>query len=462
MKDTTKQLKEMDDLIDIYKQTVKDVKESFINDLKEDNLNIKLAEKLEYISDDDIKNMSLVDINTLLDECDCSQDAFKTAYYHLPDKSITFNEFCVDVLAKCKEKWLGIKEAEGNLKELEDEKLDISRSYANALKSPEYRQARLDHLEFLKKQAESELDETKKKEILTKLEHIEKSQNFSFLNERLHSVGKKEAMSIMNSYFDQTKGRYIMERYYARLKRLDINKALHGQFFNLEEKYLPATYEVFNNFFLYHVIRFIAYINIDIKHEYLYMTSIIGALRDLVTGEATEEEKATIINVMKDFYSFFEYHDIIEEFKEKNSSYKNHPDRIEAEKKAAEMRRIQTLASIKAELGSLFDENATYDDPEEFLKQIINEKLNMLNFITENGNPGGLHSYEEIFNEFTRLQNIISEPPVEVHVSSEITEAECELEESDEPEPELEEDDCDGSDEEIECGDESRNNTEEE
>lgn len=460
MKDTTKQLKEMDDLIDIYKQTVKDVKDTFINDLKNDNLNIKLAEKLEYISDEDIKNMSLVDINALLDECECSQDTFKTAYYHLPDKSITFNEFCVDVLAKCKEKWIGIKEAESNLKELEDERLDISRSYANALKSPEYRQARLDHLEFLKKQAETELDDTKRKEILSKLEHIEKSQNFTFLNERLHSVGKKEAMSIMDSYFDQTKGRYIMDRYYSRLERLDINRALHGQFFNLEENYLPSTYEVFNNFFLYHVIRFIAYVNIDVKHEYLYMTSIVGALRDLVTGEATEEEKSTIINVMKDFYTFFEYPEIIEKFKERNSSYKNHPDRIEAEKRAAERRRIQTLATIKAELGSLFDETAEYDDPEEFLKQIINEKLNMLNFISENGNPGGLHSYEEIFNEFTRLQNFISRQDKTSADYDEMEDSNLDSEDKELDDHELEEEeDCDGSEETTECCDESGNNT---
>lgn len=416
MRDTNKDLKEMDDLIDIYKKTIKDTKETFISDLAEDRLDIKLAEKLEYISDEEIENMSLVDINQLLKDTNCDPDRIKEEYYHLADKS-TFNEFSVKVLSQVKSKWLSIKEAEKNLKEIEDERLDISRSYINALKSPEYRQARLNHVEFLREKASQETNESEKKALLRQLDHIEKSQTFSFLNERLHLYGEKEAKSIMDSFFDKNKGSYIMKRYYARLKKFGINQPIHGQFFNIEENYLPITYEVFNNFFLYHVIRFISYMDPDLKHEYLYMSSIIGALRDLVTGEATEDEKEALISVIKEFYSFFEKTETVEYFKNNNANYKNHPDRIAAEAAANERRKIQTISSIKAELGSLFDESVVYDNPEDFLSQIINEKINMLNYISENGNPGGLHSYEEVFNEFNRLQNEL--PEIVVNVNNE-------------------------------------------
>lgn len=410
MRDTSKQLNELDDLIELYEQTINGQREMLLNDLEEDGFTEKLADTLTETLDDDIRKFGLSDINDLLVKTGCSDTALKEAYYYEKDKSVSFLEFAIDILLKIKEKWYLFKEAEDNLTTIKEERLDITRSYVETLKSPEYREARLNQVKFLREQAESETDELKKADLLRRLDQIEKSQNLTFLNERLHRYGAKEARSIKESFFDQRKGTYVMERYYERLRRLKINHAIHGAFFNLEEKFLPVTYEPFNNFFLYHVIRFVAHVDVNNRVDYLYMSSLLSALRDLVTGESTEEEKNMIIGIMKDFYTFFEGHELAEYFKANNSNYKLHPDRIEADKREADRRKETMMINIRKELGYLYDEESTYDEPEAYLTQLVNEKLNMIETLGSQGiDTSDLHTYEEVYNEFIKLQK--SEEP---------------------------------------------------
>ena len=400
MRDTSNHLKEVDSLIALYESTVNDQKKQFAEDLKSVGLTYDLAEGLSWRDNYFITNMQLDDINTLLKNTDCDTNALMQEYYHLNDKSITYLEFCTASLLKIKEKMISIIDAEESIEELKQNRLDLTRSFVDALKSPEYREARLNHLRILKEMSENEEDPKKKKEIQTRLYHIERSQNFSFLNERLHKIGKKEIRSIKDAYFDNTKGVYVMQKYYNRLERLNINRALHGSFFNLEEKFLPEEYSVFNNFFLFHVIRWVSYMDPNIEHEYLYMSSLIGALRDLVTEEATDEEKNTLISVMKDFYSFFNDDYTKEYFNKYNANHKNHPERIAAEKRALEQRELKAKEMIKTELGELYDtyESSGVLNAEELLKDIQNKKAFMLNVLAEMGVGTSAKRYEDIYH----------------------------------------------------------------
>lgn len=446
MRNTSSQLTEMDSLIKIYEDTINDVKSSFISNLEKIGCTQLLAENLIRRNEDHIKSLSLSEIDELIVKSGCDPDFLKTAYYHANDKSLAFIDFSIDTLLKIKEKYLSIIDSEENLESLKEERLNISRSFVDMLKSPEYRQARMDQIELLKKQAEETEDPKVRKDLLERLSHIEKSQTFEFLNERLHKYGKKEANSIKDGFFERSRGVYIMNRYYERLDRMKINRSIHSAFFNLEEEYLPESYAPFNNFFLFHIIRWVSYVDPDVESDFLYMSSLMGALKDLVTGEATKEEEQTILSVMKDFYSFYQGAEVEEYFIKNNANYKNHPDRIQAEKLAKQKREAKALESIKTELGELFDDE-TYKlqacfNPEEYLKQILEEKEKMLdalkdqktNFVMPIGHPK-YATYEIVFNAFKKYQEVISKESEEVNEN--------------EPESET-----------VECGDEITSDTE--
>lgn len=418
MRNTSSQLAEMDSLIKIYEDTINDVKSTFFSNLEKIGCTKLLADSLIYKSKNDIENLSLSEIDELITKTGCDPDFLKTTYYHSNDKSLSFIDFSIETLLKIKEKYLSIIDSEENLLDLKEDRLNISRSFVDMLKSPEYRQARLDQVKLLKEQAEQAEDPKVKKDLLTRLEHIEKSQTFSFLNERLHKYGKKEANSIKDGFFEQTRGVYIMNRYYERLDRMKINRSIHSAFFNLEEDYLPESYAPFNNFFLFHIIRWVSYVDPNVESDFLYMSSLMGALKDLVTGESTEEEKQTILSVMKDFYSFYQDSDVEEYFVKKNTNYKNHPDRIQAEKLAKQKREAKALETIKKELGELY-QDPTYklpacNNPEEYLKKILEEKEEMLKMLNTDESKDGAVSvkvgsskyatYEIVFNEFIKHQ----------------------------------------------------------
>lgn len=406
MHDTSTQLQEIDNLIDIFEKTIYEDQMNFKNNMEESGLSIKLAEYLITIPDEDIKSMDLKQIDSILIENGCSTDTIKSEYFHTGDRTLPFLDFSIDILLKIKEKMSRILDAKNNLKDIKENRLDISRSFMEMVKSPEYREARLNEINKLKSRVETLEDETEKSKLTKKLLQIEKSQVFSFLNERLHKYGEKEATSIMNSFFDSARGANVMEKYAKKLKRLEINRYIHTSFFNIEETFLPERFEPFNNFFLFHVIRFIAYIDVNSDEDILYMSSILGALHDLVTGESTEEEKNTILSVIKDFYSFYDNDDCINIFKEKNASYKYHPDRMKVEKENLE----KINETIKMELGHFYNEEEVGNDPKKYFTKILEEKAKMLDFVKDHGTEEmklklrDSVRYEDVFTMFDEIQ----------------------------------------------------------
>lgn len=406
MKSVNTQIEEVDRMLSMYREVVVGEREKFAKNLENIGMSIEFAESLLFNEEPDIiKIWNIDDISRLFKSFECNFDIIKEEYYHSNDKTISFHEFAIDILLKVREKMSNIIDAEENIKVLEDERLDISRSFTAALKSPEYREARIAQIQKLRDHLDEEEDPKKRKELSDKLDQIEISQNFTFLNERLHSVGKKEVQSIISGFFEMTKGTYTMKRYYTNLKRMEISPDIHRMFFSLEEKFLPESYHVYNDLFLYHVIRWISYMDVDDAKDYLYMSSIIGALKDLVTGDATDEEKQTLLGVIKDFYSFIDNEEKHKYFEERNISYKNHPERILAEKRAEQQRKLKIENTLRAELGQLYDKTYVIppSDFEKELAKIQEEKVHMIEQLEKlNVGLNGRKRYEDIFNLYER------------------------------------------------------------
>ena len=405
MKDATTQLNEVDSLINIYEETVAGFEERLQEKMETLHITDDFIHMLSLKDDDEIEQMTLADIKMWLTQTGCNQDCIQDAYYSLPDteKMSSFSEFAIKFLLDLRNEYMSLQDSKKSIKDLHESRADITKAYYAALRSPEYRQARLAHLAALKENLKNEPDEIKRAELARKLSQIEASQTFSFLNERLRRYGKKEMKSIMNCFFEKARSEYTLEVYYNKLKRLNLNKFTHMGFFNLEEKYMPENFEPFNNFFLFHVIRWVSHIDTTNDADNLYFAAIIGGLRDLVTGEATEDEKETLLFVMKEFYSFLDMDKYDAYFREKNSNYKHHEVRIAFEE-AERIRKHQLIEdSLKKELGSLYNESADYGDIEAYYQKLMNEKHDLYEKICE------LSEKQEAILKRTGLENVTYE-----------------------------------------------------
>ena len=137
------------------------------------------------------------------------------------------------------------------------------------MSSPEYEQKQIENIKRLNERIVS-LREDKEKmnnfeinKIQKKIDTLEKIINGSFITERLDKLGTKEVESIVKTYFNNNKSAYIIERFKNKIEKVGFNSSTYRFFFNIEEKYLPEEYHVYNNLYLFIVMRFIAYININ-------------------------------------------------------------------------------------------------------------------------------------------------------------------------------------------------------
>ena len=392
IKDNTS-MDELNSLIRTYKNTIDQYKESVYESYDNEGITEDLLKNIKYMEDSVIENLTIADINEMLEESGCDNTLFKNMHYHSADKSVPYIDFTISVIKEIKNKLNELDSLDKEYEELDKNKDEIANKYIEAIKSPEYRQARINQIKKLKEQAETVEDPVEKAKILKRLDIINRSQKFTFLNERLKEIGEKEVRSIKDSFFDNLRGEHTLNRYKTRLKRFGINPSIHMIFLNMEEKLLPESYHVYNNFFLFHVMRFIGYQSPEVDEELLYVSNLFTLLKDVCTNDCTEEEKDTLIRLMKEFHSYFaNYYDY---FKEKNASYKESPVRKaheeelrkKEEEKAAKEHEEHIFELIRTELGEKWysDKLRSMKNPEAYLSTLITEKLKMLDYIADNG-----------------------------------------------------------------------------
>ena len=85
MNDTTKQLNEVDSLINIYEETVKGFEERLQEKMNTLFITEDFIHMLSLKDDDEIEKLTLADIKMWLTQTGCNQDCIQDAYYELPD-----------------------------------------------------------------------------------------------------------------------------------------------------------------------------------------------------------------------------------------------------------------------------------------------------------------------------------------------------------------------------------------
>lgn len=251
-----------------------------------------------------------------------------------------------------REALLDAKEMANQVFETKDQFEDIQKTYAEAVdaewaakNSKEHRQHEMDVLAHLREDVEKETDVRRKKDLLHKIEVMESTMTLDFILQRISTITEQEMNSVMRQFFSQQEGSYIIERCNAKSKRFGYEVGWYKAFFNLEEKFLPEEYHVYNNLFLYAVMRFFGYADPYRKEDQAYVHALINSLTGVVyhkfTDDAVEKLIINLIETYDDYYS--EYR---EKFEQDNTTHPNHPTRINYSKKAEADRKNTLLESL--------------------------------------------------------------------------------------------------------------------
>lgn len=259
---------------------------------------------------------------------------------------------------------------------------DIEKTYGEMLddqwrerNSKKNRDKMLSDLEKMKADAEKVADEKEKAAILHKIEVMEATISLEFVLSRIATLTEAEHDRVMKQFFNENEGAYTMERCSSRIKKFGYEKDWYKFFFNLEEKYLPEEYGVFNNLFLFGSMRFISYADPYNKEDQAYVRALLNSLTGLIYNKFEDEVNEKIVKVIEAYDDYYKAD--AEYFNENNTTHPNHPVRVqysrkrEADRKEALVKAMQSMKiAVPENLEMSADELQKYynDKVEEMIK----------------------------------------------------------------------------------------------
>lgn len=279
--------------------------------------NIEMEKFDEYTLSDFTKILSIDDYSSL---CDIVRKSKENECLDDVD--------CLKYVAKEIKKELdNLDEVNNEIIEFEEERNAIAKDYIDYLNSPEYKESRKARMKEMHDTYEKEEDPIKKERLLKTINAIKSMDSLSFLFKRFHNNEAQEKKSVMDSFFDTTRGNYVLGRFNTVCKGLKISPDIYIDFINLEETYLPEKYHVYNNLFLFFSMRYIAYTNLYNNDSRAFATALMMKINKLFYNSfADENDKTQFMQVVTDVLDYFE--DEREVFIEKNMTHPNHPVRI--------------------------------------------------------------------------------------------------------------------------------------
>lgn len=243
-----------------------------------------------------------------------------------------------------------IRDSEKELKDLENESTAAMRKYVDDMSSPEKEEKRLAELAKNKALLEKTTDIMQRKRLERRIYNEESRYNLAFVFERMNNpkYREKEMKNMVYAFFDTTTSSYVMRKYVSKAKQCGKNPALYRYFHGMEEKYLEEKYHVYNNFFLFSCLRYIAYA--DAYNDYPRIQAIFNDFGNLIYNRFVNEDvKEQFLNAARNFLDQFE--DMREKFEADNILHPKHPYRIQKDQeREAEQRKeiCKHLTEIKA------------------------------------------------------------------------------------------------------------------
>lgn len=323
----------------------------------------------EYVggmSEEDIDQLTLPQITSYLEQYGIDSVNILQSFSK-GDPAVSTLEKWKDFLLELRKAVRDMDESLTTREELEQACRDVYAAQVEFLKSDEYRDAYNTKIARVREMAEQEPDEIKKKVYLRKLNAVQQSRSLSFLLTRIEDpkINKKdpnaEIKRLVDIFFDKNRGSYLMDRYVTNIRKLRVSADFHVNLYDIEEKFMPEYFHPLNNFFLFVVMSWISYINPEDDVDYLYATTTLSMLGNLLMGELSEDEKSVITGIIRNIENRILINDaMVERFRNENTTWKEHPVRKELDAKREEMKyRLDLISEIK---GMMVGFGATLSD----------------------------------------------------------------------------------------------------
>ena len=279
-----------------------------------------------------------------------------------------------------------------DLDDLKQQVMDAEQQLIDYTHSEEYLEVKRNRIVSLEEAVEKEEDEKTKKELQEKLKIIKGLNYCEYLKDRVNAYGDKEISSLEKSFFSPNGGSLIMSKFKSACKKMGVNEEIYSRFFDLEETFLPEEYAPFNNFFLHICMRYVGYADLNNTIEKMYVDNLFNRLRMLIlhSFESDNEEKQ-FIGVIKSVLDPFMKD--VEVFKEKNTTYKSHPDRLAREERTEKERKERFLDRLELMGIEITDEIRAMDSIS--LGNFYTEKMTKRNDIIINAMEDVLKEKEE-------------------------------------------------------------------
>ena len=335
-----------------------------------------------YMSED-IENMSAEQMKDILNNFGSEENTKKIIdEFNTDDNEL---EALRKIIKEIKAAQLSLMNTKFEADKIKEESNEIIQDYMNYLSSPKVQEYRLKKLSLMKEAAEKETDPVKKREMIEMIDAIESTQTFSFMYTRFKEYGEHELANIVEKFFSDQKGTYIIDKFRKKIGKFGFNEDIYKYFFNLEENFLSEKYYPYNNLFLFIVMRHIAYSDPYNKVDKMQVQSIYSAMANLIYHKFDKEEReAQFIKFIESILDLFIDAGYTEKFTECNITNPNHPARIEADKKREADRKIALISKMNEMNITGYDVNSTADELQKYMNDKLDELIELQRIKEEN------------------------------------------------------------------------------
>lgn len=278
-------------------------------------------------------------------------------------------EYAQEMFRSTKEEMEDVNANKANLDDIMNDIASVKKDFVSYVHSDKFLEKKKEHIDKLKEEMEKSDDEDTKNSLGKKLKFIEKLESYSFLTERLDTLGKKEVERLKTQFFSTNLGGFVMNKFEGACKKFKIAANVHKYFINLEEMFLPEEYYPLNNMFLFTCIGFVNYADHTSTEERAYVDKLFNGLTLLINHQfVSDDEEKRFVSIMEKVDKYFLPY--VEEFKEKNITWKEHEMRIRANNMVERRKRDTILKQLK-----LRGIEESPDKDSEALQKILDEEI---------------------------------------------------------------------------------------
>lgn len=316
------------------------------------------------MTDDDIQISGLADYEALYEK-------YKNGHsrYEVPKT----DEDAVRILVELKTRQRNLYESEQNLEEVRSDSTAVLNEYLEYMTSEKAAEARKRQFEIYREACSQEQDEVKRNEMLRMITTVHSTESYSYFFDRIDALGDEEIKNLVYTFFDDRRSKYVVDKFKAKIKMFGFNPRLYHYFFDLEEHFLPERYHVYNNFFLFFYMRFVAYSQKYSKFDTVLVQSFTSAISRLVYHKyPTTDDERKMVAAMGQFLNYFSpYHEL---FAAQNTSWSKHPERAAYHANEESKKKESLIAMMNKKGITDYDPDATSEE----LMAYINAQMDRL------------------------------------------------------------------------------------